>query len=545
MVLFLLFQFDEVHAEIASSTQMSAEPVLYDTTTTTIETTKTPKTLQQKYSLFIDEETIKKGYTVKSFNDYLQLSLVPDVFTKTTSIVTEIVEEESNLPWRLKKITPVYQFDFSDSSSYNNHHPFYIQIAYDSDSRNYKQVFFYDKGQQRWRVLPTTDYPDGKFVRSLIHLPFARLAIFENEDIMTSGDASWYAYKGGNFAASPDFPKGSKVRVSNLDNNKFVDVVINDYGPDRSLFPDRVIDLDKLAFQSISSLGAGIISVKVDPIYIASDGEYEISGVKKDSAQIEPEISAKSAIIVSKKDGKKIWAKNEKQVLPLASLTKIVAMKIFLDQEIDMEKVVAYTKQDELYNNQYCNPWESARVRLFEGETVTVKDLFYSALVGSANNAVESLVRISGLSRDKFVKKMNNYVVDLGAKSTHFIEPTGLSPENITTAEEYALISRNVLENELIGEATTLSRYEFSTINTVDDHTIKSTNPLIKNPNYLNSFDFIKLAGAKTGYLHEAGHCLMVDIDNGYNDFIAIVMNSESGTDRIADIKNLIRYGIN
>lgn len=529
-----------------------------ESATTTVATTSVPiPTLMQeddideeaegigeKSSLFIDEATIKKGYTVKSFDDKLQLSLVPGVFNGTTSIETEIVEEKSSLPWKLERITPVYQFDFADSTSYNNHHPFYIQVAYNEESKYYKQVFFYDKGQQKWRALPTTDFPDKKFVRSLIHLPYARLAVFENKEIMTYGEASWYAYKGGDFAASPDFPKGSKVRVFNLWNDKFVDVTINDYGPDRSIFPNRVIDLDKVAFGKISPLGAGIIDTKIEPIYIASEGEYEISGLSDDVAQIEPEVSAKSAIIVNKRTGEVVWGKNTKQALPLASLTKIVAMKVFLDQDIDMEKVVAYTKQDELYNNAYCNPWESARVRLFEGETVTVNDLFNSALVGSANNAVESLVRVSGLSRDDFVKEMNEYVANLGAKSTHFIEPTGLAPENITTVKEYAIISKDVLENDLIGKTSVLKKYEFTTLNTKDEHTIKNTNPLIKYPNNLNSFNSIKIAGAKTGYLHEAGHCLMIDVDYGHSDFIAIVLNSKSGVDRIADIKNLIQYGI-
>ncbi|MEK7097483.1 MAG: hypothetical protein AAB906_01395, partial [Patescibacteria group bacterium] len=66
--------------------------------------------------------------------------------------------------------------------------------------------------------MPTTDFPDKKFVRSLIHLPYARIAVFENPNALTVGKASWYKYKSGNYAASPDFPKGTKLRVTNLDN---------------------------------------------------------------------------------------------------------------------------------------------------------------------------------------------------------------------------------------------------------------------------------------------------------------------------------------
>lgn len=84
---------------------------------------------------------------------------------------------------------------------------------------------------------------------------------------MDNGHASWYAYKGCNCAASPDFPKGSYVKVTNLkDPAKSVVVRINDYGPDRKIFPERVIDLDKVAFRKLASLGSGVIDVKVEPV---------------------------------------------------------------------------------------------------------------------------------------------------------------------------------------------------------------------------------------------------------------------------------------
>ncbi|MBU2566041.1 septal ring lytic transglycosylase RlpA family protein [Patescibacteria group bacterium] len=84
---------------------------------------------------------------------------------------------------------------------------------------------------------------------------------------MQQGDASWYAYKNCDCAASPDFPKGSYVKVTCLnDETKSVTVRINDFGPERDIFPNRVIDLDKVAFAKLASPGAGIIQVKVEPV---------------------------------------------------------------------------------------------------------------------------------------------------------------------------------------------------------------------------------------------------------------------------------------
>lgn len=99
----------------------------------------------------------------------------------------------------------------------------------------------------------------------LVHIPKEQTQ--EDPGYMTEGYASWYAYKNCNCAASPDFPKGSYVKVTRVsDPSKSVIVRINDYGPERDIFPDRVIDLDKVAFQQIAPLGAGVSYVIVEPV---------------------------------------------------------------------------------------------------------------------------------------------------------------------------------------------------------------------------------------------------------------------------------------
>ena len=84
----------------------------------------------------------------------------------------------------------------------------------------------------------------------------------------SSGMASWYSCCGGLFAASTKFKKGSVLRVINLANNKYVDVIVNDYGPDNTRYPDRIIDLDRVAFQKIAHLESGLISIIIYPLKI-------------------------------------------------------------------------------------------------------------------------------------------------------------------------------------------------------------------------------------------------------------------------------------
>lgn len=93
---------------------------------------------------------------------------------------------------------------------------------------------------------------------------------------MQAGKASWYKYKNCRCAASPDFPKGTRLRVRSLLTGKYTVVRINDWGPERDKFPERVIDLDVVAFKEFAPLGAGVISVSVEPIEIA-DPDYKLA----------------------------------------------------------------------------------------------------------------------------------------------------------------------------------------------------------------------------------------------------------------------------
>jgi rare lipoprotein A (peptidoglycan hydrolase) len=89
------------------------------------------------------------------------------------------------------------------------------------------------------------------------------LAVFE-EITPEYGQASWYAYKGCDCAASPDYPKGTQLLVSLPDDpDSNITVVVNDYGPERDIFPNRVIDLDSTAFKKLAPLSLGVIDIRV------------------------------------------------------------------------------------------------------------------------------------------------------------------------------------------------------------------------------------------------------------------------------------------
>ena len=513
---------------------------------------------QNDFHINLDHNTIKKGYTVSAF-EKIKLSLVPGILSSSTDVdILNLNTEPIATSSDLEKISDVIQFEFRNKQAYDNHKPFYIQFAYDKADNRRKEVFFFDKGLSKWRPLPTWDFPNDNFVRSLIHLPYARIAVFAYPGTMTVGKTSWYSHKAGNFAASPDFPLGSKLRVKNITNNKFVDVIVNDFGPDRKVHPDRVVDLDKVAFQALAPLGAGVISVSIEPLYVAPENG-KVMGVSTDvnkavkatdvsvkkpeskidlSGSIDMNLKVKSAIAIDEKTGDVIWEKDANSVMPLASLTKLVSMKVFLDTKPSMKEVVTYLKQDERYNQSYVDDGGAiAKLKVASGETMTIEDLLYSSLVGSANNAVESLVRVSGLSREEFIGRMNEYVRKIGADSTYFVEPTGLSPLNVSSVHDYAVITKAVMKNAIIRKASTATSYEFFTKNTKKYHRLVNTNRLITGKKY-------NITGSKTGYLVEAGYCLMTRVNYQGDSVIVVTFGADDRYTSFYETEKLIKYSL-
>ncbi len=500
--------------------------------------TKELTVLKTSFNINIDKATIDKGYTVSAFDDSLKLSLVPGVLASATPVELLMLDEEMDMPWNMDRLSKVYQFEFKNKKAYDNHKPYYIQMSYDNDSNEYKKVFFFDKNYNTWRPLPTKDFPDEKFVRSLIHLPFARIAVFSFPDTMIAGKASWYGYKGGLFTASPDYPKGSRLRVHNKDNGKFVDVVVNDYGPDRIIHPDRPIDLDKIAFARIADLSDGVANVFIEPLIILKGTDDLLLGIPERGMGAKPTAKVRSAIIIDNESGETIYTKEATTTLPLASLTKIVAVYTFLQENIDLQKIVKYKASDAEYNYEYCRPWESAKLTVPDGEEMTVEDLVYTSLIGSANNTIETLVRVSGLNRENFIQNMNDIAKSFGASSTKFVEPTGLSPENVTSTKDYAFIIKNVLKNKYLADVSVTPEYKFTTITNKIDKRIRNTDKIIKT----NKFNII---GSKTGYLDEALYCLMtkVQVDSN-NSIIVVTLGAESRDDSFRETEKLIQYGI-
>ncbi len=159
----------------------------------------------------------------------------------------------------LEKINQVYCAKTPDSYSYE------VSIPYSESGKQAKSAYFLNGTD--WEKLESFDDYRNKTVTAILKGQEEKISLFEETDGWV-GEASWYSWKGGLYAASRDFPKGTKLKVTNQsagsNRGKSVIVEVNDYGPE--LWTGRIIDLDKVAFNAISNLRAGVTSVKIEVI---------------------------------------------------------------------------------------------------------------------------------------------------------------------------------------------------------------------------------------------------------------------------------------
>jgi len=229
-----------------------------------------------------DAATIVKGFTLESHDKLMRLGIRPGTLNVETRVDIKTLDRElmegtyqsfadapDDLVTNRALLGNVYLFDILNKSSYDGTDFFFLEIKYpeepveDQRLHGRRRIYFWNGVANHWEELPSEDSPENGSVRALIHLPYARLAIFEDQ-VPEVGVASWYDYKDCDCAASPDYPKGTFLVVSRADDpTRSVTVVVNDWGPDRSVHPERIIDLDKVAFEKIGNPRGGVLDVVV------------------------------------------------------------------------------------------------------------------------------------------------------------------------------------------------------------------------------------------------------------------------------------------
>jgi serine-type D-Ala-D-Ala endopeptidase (penicillin-binding protein 7) len=237
-----------------------------------------------------------------------------------------------------------------------------------------------------------------------------------------------------------------------------------------------------------------------------------------------PKIRTESAIVVDLSDGKVLLRKNEDSVRSIASLTKLATAIVFVNTNPNLDSVVTVTKEDRE---------GTGRSHTFVGEQIALHDLFHLMLICSDNVAARVVARSTGLDSAQFIEKMNELAISLNLSHTHYADPTGLDPGNVSTAAECAVIFKTALDKSQIREIIAKRDYSFKPVNGRRLYTIHNTNHML--------FGRQDIIGGKTGYICEAGYCLALgfELSKG-KELAAVLLGAPSSGCRFRDASRLL-----
>ena len=246
-----------------------------------------------------------------------------------------------------------------------------------------------------------------------------------------------------------------------------------------------------------------------------------------------PKTNSKIVEIYDMTDNKVLYEIDSRSKVSIASLTKIATTITAIENIENLDEKVTIT--GEILSTVR---WDASRAGLYEGETITYKDLLYASMLPSGADATNALAILSSGSIEKFVDKMNNLAKKIGLDNTHFINVTGLDIEgHYSSAENMRKLLSYALENDMFKEIYTTRKYTLS-----DGLKVEST---INTYNRNSNIDTSKIKGSKTGFTEDAGYCLSTLSTINGHDFIIIVLNAEHRNNiyyNIYDTVNLIDF---
>ena len=234
-----------------------------------------------------------------------------------------------------------------------------------------------------------------------------------------------------------------------------------------------------------------------------------------------------SVAFVMDQDTKEVlFRKNELAVLPIASITKLMTGLLVSEANLSMSEMVTITQND-------VDTEKGSSSRLRVGTELSRGELLHLALMSSENRAAHALGRSYPGGLAYFVQLMNQKAKLMGMRDTRFVEPTGLSSKNQSSARDLATLVNVAHADPLLRELSTSIGYEVDVGNKTLQY--KNTNRLVKSPDW-------DIGLQKTGYISEAGQCLVMQARVAGRQLIMVFLDSAGKLSRIADAERVRRW---
>lgn len=237
-------------------------------------------------------------------------------------------------------------------------------------------------------------------------------------------------------------------------------------------------------------------------------------------------LRSNAVLVQDANSGKTILAKNSDQVMPIASITKLMTAMVLLDSGVDMEQRVVVSRKD-------IDHRKGSHSRLRPGTALTRSKLLLLALMASENRAAFALARTFPGGTQAFVAAMNAKARALGMEDTRYAGPTGLNPKNVSSPRDLARLVKAAADYPLIRAYTTRERARVEARGrTLSYH---NTNRLVRNPHW--DIDL-----SKTGYISEAGRCLVMQVKVESRELIMVLLDSWGKYSRFGDANRIRKW---
>lgn len=240
----------------------------------------------------------------------------------------------------------------------------------------------------------------------------------------------------------------------------------------------------------------------------------------------ELELKSSVALVIDQDTREVLFRKNDLAVLPIASITKLMSGVVVSEAKLPMDEVITISQDD-------VDTEKGSRSRLKVGASLTRGELLHLALMSSENRAAHALGRTYPGGLTAFVGLMNSKARTLGMRDTSYVEPTGLSSRNQSSAKDLATLVNYAYNDPTLRELSTSPGYQVE----VGNRTLQynNTNRLVKNPEW-------DIGLQKTGYISEAGQCLVMQTKIAGRKLIMVFLDSAGKLSRLGDAERVRRW---
>jgi D-alanyl-D-alanine endopeptidase (penicillin-binding protein 7) len=238
-------------------------------------------------------------------------------------------------------------------------------------------------------------------------------------------------------------------------------------------------------------------------------------------------LKSTSALVLDQSGQRVLYAKNVDWVVPIASITKLMTALVVLDSGLPLDEPISISKEDR-------DGLKGTRSRLAVGMTVTRDDLLRLALMASENRAAAALARAYPGGTSAFVSAMNQKAAELGMWHSRFVDGTGLSNGNVANAQDLSRLVGAAHRHPLIREYTTDTQYTVRLANGRKME-FRNSNRLVRNSGW-------DIGLSKTGYISEAGRCLVMQAQIATTPVIIVLLDSWGHLTRLADANRIKKW---